>query len=156
MFSFNLRLNGAKETHNARWSWQQRWQRPEPRPMLESIVWSSYWSLLPSSQPAPSPSHHHLPLSIFATSNSLVVDTWVQDKTKEATGQKPASNWFAGCCWRPLRPPPIVHRFGLSSSSSFSPSSCSSCNYYQLMYATMRGTVLCIGSKRQLCWTAEL
>ena len=54
-----------------------------------------------------------------------------QDKTPGKgghTGQEPASNWFAGWCWRP---PPIVHRFGLFSSFSSS-----SRNYYQLMYAT--------------------
>ena len=132
----NQKSSGTEETHSAHWFWQRRRQQPTPRPELERIVRS------PSSTPILNLPHHppttrsHFPSS---TSNNLVVDTWLQDKTpgKEATGQEPASNWFAGWCWRPVGPPPIVHRFGLSSSYSYSSSfSYSSCNYYQLMYAT--------------------
>ena len=134
----NQKSSGTEETHSAHWFWQRRRQQPTPRPELERIVRSPSSTRILNLPHHPPTTRSHSPSS---TSNNLVVDTWLQDKTpgKEATGQEPASNWFAGWCWRPVSPPPIVHRFGLSSSSSYSYSSSfsySSCNYYQLMYAT--------------------
>ena len=124
----NQKSSGTEETHSAHWFWQRRRQQPTPRPELERIVRSPSSTRILNLPHHPPTTRSHSPSS---TSNNLVVDTWLQDKTpgKEATGQEPASNWFAGWCWRPVSPPPIVHRFGLSSSYSYS-----SCNYYQLMY----------------------